>query len=207
MSIIDDLVRDLAALSPDDRALVREHIDFLRWRAGRRSPLAAEAGRPWTWNLLEHFAEVEVRATRDQAGMEVKAAEASVGGERRPALWQHPPVSGEAVVDIVVPIPVGLRDLRLRAAVGIRDGSSGPAERLVAFRIRVGGWQVWSRAAWPRQWESLEVGLPFQAGDVLRVSLATDGLGDHEWAWAVWGEPVLVGTEAGAGTDGGRTGA
>jgi hypothetical protein len=157
--------------------------------------------RPWQINLLEQFASADVRASRDPAGMEVKAAEATVGGERRPALWMHPPVAGEASVEFHVPVPAGLTDVRLRFAIGIRDGAQG-ADRLVAFRVRihtvlfpVGGWQVWSRAAWPIRWEPVEVALPLQAGDVLRLTFATDGLGDHRFAWAVWGEPVVVGSE------------
>jgi hypothetical protein len=96
-----------------------------------------------------------------------------------------------------VPVPTGLKDLRLRFAVGIRDGAR-TTDRLVAFRVRVDGWQVWSQAAWPTSWRSFELGLPFLAGNVLRIAFATDGLGQHKWAWAVWGEPELVGLEAGS---------
>jgi len=133
-----------------------------------------------------------VRASKVSKGMEVKLAEAVVGGERRPALWQHPPVNGEAQIEYHVPVPAGLKDLRLRAAIGIRDGGQGD-DRLVAFRVRVDGWQVWSRAVYPRTWQPFEVKLPFQAGNVLRLTLATDGLGEHSWAWAVWADPELTG--------------
>ena len=115
--------------------------------------------------------------------------------ERRPALWQHPPVAGESAVEFHVPIPAGLHDLRLRFSIGIRDGAQAE-DRLVAFRVRVDGWQMWSRAAWPTRWEPVEVPLPHQAGNILRLTFATDGLGEHKFAWAAWGEPVLVGTES-----------
>lgn len=192
------VLNDLAALSPADQERVAEYIAFLRWRAERPAATGdATAAHPWRFNFLEHFAEAEVRATanrpgssKDAAGMEVKIAEAAVGGERRPALWQHPPVSGESLVEFHVPIPAGLRDLRLRFAIGIRDGAQGE-EQLVAFRVRLDGWQVWSRAAYPRAWEPFEVALPFRAGNILRLAFATDGLGVHQWAWAAWGEPVL----------------
>ena len=94
-----------------------------------------------------------------------------------------------------MPIPAGLHDLRLRFSIGIRDGAQAE-DRLVAFRVRVDGWQMWSRAAWPIRWEPVEVPLPHQAGNILRLTFATDGLGEHKFAWAAWGEPVLVGTEA-----------
>ena len=59
--------------------------------------------------------------------------------------------------------------------------------------MRLDGWQIWSRAAWPVNWETVELALPYRAGDVARVVFATDGLGDHQWAWAAWAEPVLIG--------------
>ena len=30
-------------------------------------------------------------------------------------------------------------------------------------------------------------------GDVARIQLVTDGLGNHQWAWAAWGAPRLEG--------------
>lgn len=194
----DNLPDDLARLSPDDQRVVSAFIAFLHWRAeqhpaGLQKP--AGPGRAWRFNFLEHLAEADVRAAKERAGMEVKAAEATVGDVRRPALWQHPPVSGEALAEFHVPVPAGLKNLRLRFSIGIRDGAEA-AERLVAFRIKVDGWQVWSRAAYPHAWEPFEVTLPLQAGNILRLAFATDGLGEHKFAWAAWGEPELVGVEA-----------
>jgi hypothetical protein len=199
MSLLDDIQRSLAELTPADQERVLEYVGYLRWRAERgQAPVLAAATKPWQYNLLEHFRAAAVRASGGKTGMEVKAAEACVGGERRPGIWAHPPITGEAQVEFDVPVPVGLRDLSLRFAIGIRDGAQPKDERLIAFRVRVAGWQVWSQAAYPRQWEPVEIALPLQAGDVLRLVFATDGLGDHEWAWGVWGEPVLVGLEAGS---------
>jgi hypothetical protein len=194
----DPIAQELAALAPPDQVKVAEYIRFLRWQAertGPSSPGPEGSARPWQFNLLEHFAGADVRASRAPGGMEVKAAEATVGGERRPALWQHPPVDGESLIEFHVPIPVSLRDLRLRVSIGVRDGAQD-AERLIAFRIRVDGWQIWSRAAWPSQWEAVEIPLPLQAGNILRLAFATDGLGEHKFAWAAWSEPMLVGVEA-----------
>jgi hypothetical protein len=190
---MDDILSDMATLSPEAQAQVRDYVAFLRWqaeRAGRAD--AAAAARAWRYNFLEHLDSADVGSSRAAAGMEVKAAEASVSGERRPALWQHPPVEGESRVEVHAPAPAGLRNLRLRFAIGIRDGAEA-GERLLAFRVRVDGWQVWSRAAWPTTWEMVEVPLPFQSGDVVRITFATDCLGAHPFAWAVWAEPELVG--------------
>lgn len=200
MWTMDDTVRALATLSPADQARAREYVAFLLWRSGQASPNSLNVpARTWRLGFLEQLTGATVHATRDATGMEVKGAEATVGGEGRPALWQHPPVNGESIVEFHVPVPSGLQNLRLRFAVGIRDGARA-ADRLVAFRVRVDGWQIWSHAAWPTSWRSFELGLPFHAGDVLRIAFATDGLGEHKWAWAVWGEPELVGLEAGTST-------
>jgi hypothetical protein len=191
--MIDPVLSDsIAALAPEDQARVAEYVSYLRWRADQAQAASQAAGHPWCYSLLENFASADVRASKSPAGMEVKLAEAVVGGESRPALWQHPPVNGESTVEYHVPIPAGVQALRLRFAIGIRDGGEG-VERLVAFRVRAEGWQVWSRAAYPRVWTPFEVALPFRAGDVLRLTLATDGLGQHPWAWAVWGDPELTG--------------
>ncbi len=198
MAEIESLAAELAALSPADQERVREFIAFLRWRTTRQAAEARQESRPeqvWRYSLLEHFAGADIAASRDAAGMEVKIAEAVVGGERRPALWQHPPVIGESLVEFHVPVPAGLAapGARLRFSIGIRDGARSGEDHLVAFRVRVDGWQIWSRAAWPTTWQPFEVALPFQAGNVLRLTFATDALGSHPFAWAVWGEPELVG--------------
>lgn len=192
MSGMDDLVNQIAALPAAERVLVREFVDFLRWRQGQRCTGEDSGQRAWQYSFLEHFAQADIRAAKEPAGMEVKAAVAAVGDETRPALWEHPPVTGEALVEFHVPVPAGVRNLCLRFATGIRDGSQG-AEQLVAFRIRVDGWQVWSRAGWPLKWEPAEIALPFHAGNMLRLAFATDGLGSHRWAWAAWAEPELIG--------------
>lgn len=191
MNANQELAARIAALSEEERRLVRDYVAFLEWRRNEGcGDAASQVG--WRYNLLEHFIGADTRASKDAAGTEVKVAAATVGGVARPALWQHPPVQGESIVEFHVPVPAGVRDLRLRFATGIRDGAQG-AEQLVAFRVKVDGWQVWSRADWPLRWAAAEVELPFHAGNMLRLAFATDALGSHRWAWAAWAEPELVG--------------
>jgi hypothetical protein len=192
MSGNEELQKLVAALSVEDQALVREFVSYLHWRRSEPCAQERQQEREWRYNFLEYFSQADVRAAKDVKGMEAKAAVATVSGETRPALWQHPPVSGEALVEYHIPVPAGLQNLRLRFAMGIRDGAQG-TDQLVAFRVRVDGWQVWSRAGWPRRWEPVELELPLHAGNVLRLAFATDGLGSHRWAWAAWAEPELVG--------------
>mgnify|MGYP001208945161 FL=1 len=189
---MDDLQEKIAGLSQGDKALVRDFLRFLAWRQEQAREEDAARRRPWQYSFLEHFDEASVSSSKDPAGMEVKVAIATAGGFARPALWQHPPVTGEALVTFHVPVPAGIRNLRLQFATGIRDGAQGE-DQLIAFRIRVDGWQIWSRANWPNRWEPALVQLPFQAGSMLELAFATDGLGRHPWAWAVWAEPALIG--------------
>ena len=192
MNANDELMRRIALLSEEERSLVRDYVAFLEWRRGDGCGEGDAGQAGWRYNFLEHFPGADTRASKVPAGMEVKVASATVNGVARPALWQHPPVQGESLVEFHVPVPADVRDLRLRFSTGIRDGSQGQ-EQLVAFRVKVDGWQVWSRADWPAQWSPAEIELPFQAGNMLRLAFATDGLGSHRWAWAAWAEPELVG--------------
>jgi hypothetical protein len=125
--------------------------------------------------------------------MDVQIGETTCEGERRMALWQHPPVNGASAVEYQVPIPTGVTNLRIEFATGIRDGSQLAEGNVVAFRIFVNDWRIWSDTQSTRQWRSHRVAMPTLPGDVVAIKWATDGLGNHEWAWAAWGEPRLVG--------------
>jgi hypothetical protein len=146
----------------------------------------------WTFDFVEKFSEAKVGAQRDRAGLEVRAAEATCAGVTRRALWEHPPLSGAAIVSYAVPIPPQLRSLKLKFFAGIRDGSELPSDRYIAFRVIVNGWKLWSAVKNERAWEEYTVTMPELASDVARIEFQTDGLGDHRWNWAVWGEPRLV---------------
>jgi hypothetical protein len=129
--------------------------------------------------------------------MEVKVGEAACDQDWRMALWQHPPVMGSAEVEYQVPVPAGVRDLRLRFATGIRDGSHLAEGNVVAFRIFVNEWKIWSDTQHALRWREHEIPMPTLPGDILRIRFVTDGLGNHQWAWAAWGKPCLVGEVAG----------
>ncbi|MEZ4634351.1 MAG: hypothetical protein R2873_01525 [Caldilineaceae bacterium] len=60
------------------------------------------------------------------------------------ALWQHPPVSGSAVVEYQLHVPADVDRLRLQFAVGIRDGALMEGDNICAFRIFVNGVRLWS---------------------------------------------------------------
>ena len=183
-----ELFNLLSQLSPEDLHKVQDYAEYLQWRESQNQPR-----RAWTFDFIEHFASAERRAERDTAGMEIKIADATCGGLVKAALWEHPPLSGAAKIGYVVPIPSNLRSLKLNFAIGIRDGAELPADRYVAFRVTVNDWKLWSAVKNSHRWDEYEVTMPELASDVARIEFMTDGLGDHRWNWAVWGEPRLTG--------------
>jgi hypothetical protein len=177
MATLEEITTRLKGLSPENLEQVRGFIESLK--RNQKSTAA------WSFDLLENFQEAT------HAGMEIKVAEATCAGETRPALWEHPPMSGSAHVNYLVPIPPGARQVKIKFAVGIRDGSELPADRFVAFRVLVNGWKLWSTVKNSHAWETHRVEMPQLSSDVARIEFTTDGLGDNRWNWAVWGEPRL----------------
>ena len=191
MVTLEEIVNELDSLTTDNLAEVARFIEYLKWQQGNIA--AREPGQPWSFDLVEHFRRAMVTADHDPAGMEVQVGEAACGGESRMALWQHPPVQGSSIVAYQIPIPDRVTNLRMVFATGIRDGSQLAEGNVVAFRIFVNDWKIWSITQHARQWKPCEVVMPTLHGDVARIQLVTDGLGNHQWAWAVWGAPRLVG--------------
>jgi hypothetical protein len=116
-----------------------------------------------------------------------------VGGESRPALWAHPPVTGQAIIEFHVPVPQQVSDIQLTLAIGIRDGSQIAKNNLVAFGVKVNGLRVWGQQTNEQRWIKAGIPLDLVAGDIVRVEFTTEALGSHEWTWAVWGGPELTG--------------
>ncbi len=184
----NDLTPLINQLSEESLSKLREYAEYLKWRE-----LQSQSRQAWAYNFIEHFADSQHGAERDPAGLEVKVGDATCGGSNRAALWEHPPLSGAARVSYVVPIPPKLHGLRLRFAIGIRDGAELPPDRYVAFRVTVNDWKLWSAVKNSHRWDDYEVKMPELSSDVARIEFITDGLGDHRWNWAVWGQPELVG--------------
>ncbi|MGB8648029.1 MAG: hypothetical protein WCF84_22530 [Anaerolineae bacterium] len=184
----NELMTLVNQLSDESLQKLREYAEFLKWRE-----IQAESKQAWAFNFIEHFGNAQRGAERDTAGLEIKVGDAACAGVSRAALWEHPPVSGAAKVSYVVPIPPKLRGLKLRFAIGIRDGAELPPDRYVAFRVTVNDWKLWSAVKNSHHWDDYEVKMPELSSDVIRIEFITDGLGDHRWNWAVWGQPELVG--------------
>ena len=189
MAAIDEIAALLQGLSPQELAQVRAFVESLR-----REPATAQ-GAAWSFDFLENFRDATLLASRDPAGMEIKVAEAMCGDVTRRALWEHPPASGSAIIAYLVPVPDGLRNIKLKFAIGIRDGAELPTDRAVAFRVRLNGWKLWSAVKNTHAWEEHALEMPQISSDVARIEFLTDGLGDSRWNWAVWAEPRLEGED------------
>ncbi len=187
MATIEEIIARLADLSPQGLEQVQAFVEFLR----RKEAQAQRAA--WSFDFLENFRDATLSASRGPGGMEIKVAPAICAGVVRQALWEHPPVSGSATVGYLVPVPIGLQGVKLKFAVGIRDGAELPNDRFVAFRVLVNGWKLWSTVKNTHAWEDHAVEMPQVSSDVARFEFVTDGLGDNRWNWAVWGEPRLEG--------------
>lgn len=184
MTTQEQLDQLLAKLNETQLAQVRAYVESLLTSDAR--------AQHWAFDFVEQFAQAKVSAQRERGGMEVQVGEAACGGVKKRALWEHPPVSGAAIVSYAVPIPPHLHGLKLEFLTGIRDGSQLPNDRYVAFRVLVNGWKLWSAVKNERRWDEYAVAMPESASDILRIEFQTDGLGDHRWNWAVWGEPKLI---------------
>ena len=188
---LEEVVAELESLTPESLAELAGFVEYLKWKQAP-GPVEA-ASRAWVYDFVEHFGRASVSAERNQAGMDVQVGETACGADWRMALWQHPPVQGSSIVEFQVPIPTNVQNLRLEVATGIRDGSQLAEGNIVAFRVFVNDWKIWSDTQHARKWNSHEVIMPTLPGDVARIQFVTDGLGNHQWAWAVWGEPKLIG--------------
>jgi hypothetical protein len=194
MTTIDEVTEHLNSLTPQSLDEVQRFVEYLRWKQDLDAPRTS--GRSWVFDFVENLPRAEISSEGDPAGMEVTIGEAACSGDTRMALWQHPPVLGSAIVEFQVPVPSVVQDLYLHFSSGIRDGSQLAPGNVVAFRIFVDGWKIWSDMQQTREWKPHRVPLPALAGDVARIQFVTDGLGNHEWAWAVWAEPRLTGSVA-----------
>lgn len=197
---IDAIVRRISDLNGQSLVQLSQYISYLKWQEELWNDLledeksfATEQSLRWQFDFLEHFSTASQVATREPEMMEIKVATASCGMVQQPALWEHPPVSGAAVCEYQVQIPAALNTLRLRFAVGIRDGALMEGDNLCAFHLYVNGSRIWSTTKQTSVWERFVIDLPSLSGQDVIIQFATDALGNSRWNWAVWGEPTLLG--------------
>lgn len=191
MSNLLPLIQQIEQLSAESQAKLADYVAFLQWQEAQERAAAETKG--WSFSFIEAFKEAAVYASREPAGLDVKMAPATVGGETKPALWAHPPVVGQTVIEYHVPVPQQVSQVQLRLAIGIRDGAQIAEDNLVAFSVKVNGLRVWGQQSNAQAWQEAEIPLNLVTGDVARIEFTTEVLGSHQWTWAVWGAPELQG--------------
>jgi hypothetical protein len=198
---LEAVTRRIQDLSEQSLIQLSQYVSYLKWQEELWHSLLdeEESGAQddqtliWQYDFLENFGQARQAATREPTLMEVKVGPASCGMVQQNALWQHPPVVGSAVLEYQLHVPMNVEGLRLRFAVGIRDGAMMEGENFCAFRIYVNGMRLWSATHQRTTWERHTLDLPNLAGQDVVVQFMTDALGDARWNWAVWAEPQLLG--------------
>jgi hypothetical protein len=191
MTTLEEIVNALETLDQERLEDVARFVEYQRWKQGLM--MRGDPERLWVFDFVEHFRRAAVSASGDAAGMEVQIGEAKSGGDVRMALSQHPPVQGASIIEYQVPVPDDVTDLSPCFATAIRDGAKLAPGNVVAFRVFVNDWKMWSDTQRAQQWTEHEIAMPALRGDVARIQFVTDGLGNHEWAWSAWGRPRLIG--------------
>ncbi|MEO6063187.1 MAG: hypothetical protein ABIQ99_14730 [Thermoflexales bacterium] len=195
---LDTLITQLRGLGEEDLARTVAFIAFLDWERRKTQDVSAESDpREWRADLIDLFPNATVAASVPETlGLDAHLGLALAGGIERAAFFAHPPVRGECVITLRLPIPAGTGNLRLRFGYGIRDGAGIADDNLVAFRVRVNGYRVWSTHTNARRWEEADIALPVEAGSVAAFEFRTEALGDHRYTWAAWAQPRVTGAPA-----------
>lgn len=197
---VDAIVRRIADLNDQSLTQLSQYISYLKWQEELWHSLLDSAATAvvdraliWQYDFIEAFPGARIVSTRRPELMEVKVATATAGMVQQPAIWQHPPVEGAAVLEYSLKVPAQVDTLRLQFAVGIRDGALMEGENLCAFRIVVNGARIWNTLKQTTTWERHTIDLPSLGGQEIIVQFMTDSLGDNRWNWAAWAEPLLLG--------------
>jgi len=197
---IDAILRRIADLNDQSLTQLSQYISYLKWQEELWHSLLDDEAQPgpdkaliWQYDFLEGFPAARQVATREPDLMEIKIGPATCGMVQQPALWEHPPVIGSAVCEYQLRVPGEVDSLRMRFAVGIRDGALMEGENLCAFRLLVNGVRIWSTTKQDNRWQRYVIDVPSLAGQDMVLQFVTDGLGDNRWNWAVWAEPQLLG--------------
>ena len=197
---IDAIVRRISDLNEQSLTQLSQYISYLKWQEELWHSLLDDEIRPdsaqrlvWQFDFLEGFPAARQASTRAPDMMEIQVAAATCGMVQQAALWEHPPVTGSAVCEYTLQIPAQVDTLKMRFAVGIRDGALMEGDNLCAFRVYVNGMRIWSATSQETSWQRHIIDLPSLSGQEVVIQFVTDSLGDNRWNWAVWGEPLLMG--------------
>jgi hypothetical protein len=191
MTQLDRLIEKIKLLSTDSIAQLDNFVGYLQWQEQKATRTTSV---DWTFDFIEHFSKATKLPANTKRGAEIKIGPAICNGIERAAIYAHPPVQGQSIIEYYVPIPQDISHLILKLAIGIRDGSELVDPNLVAFSVRLNGYRVWGAQTNAHRWQTHEVDLATPTGDISKIEFVTEALGDHQWTWAVWGNPLMAGT-------------
>jgi hypothetical protein len=179
---IDAIVRRISDLNEPSLTQLSQYISYLKWQEelwqsllDKEAPANPDQALLWQYDFVEAFPVARKVSTRSADLMEIKVAMASCGMVQQMAIWEHPPVAGSAVCEYTVAVPPDLNALKLRFAVGIRDGALMEGENMCAFRVFVNGIRLWSTTKQRNPWERFVLDLPSLSGQEMVIQFMTEG--------------------------------
>lgn len=175
--------------------------------------MASRRGRSdlWEYHFIDHLNDETTtiyhtgHKREDDPFLVYPVQDARSSTDMGPALFEHPPHDGDAVIDFhVAPIPERVPQVGIRGYYGIMDAFTDKnsvkkrttfearAQNKVRFEIVVDDELVVRDDLSGFGWISVDKG-PFQPHDrSLMVELKTNALGEAHCNWAAWGELKLV---------------
>ncbi|MBL6764405.1 MAG: hypothetical protein ISQ14_05570 [Verrucomicrobiae bacterium] len=124
----------------------------------------------------------------------------TVGGDARPAVFQHAAPPGKPSAELVFPdlkLPRAAR-LELRASIGIKDGDAVTRVSGVdgcEFVVRVNGQEMLRQIHTRQQWKAIAIDLSRFAGKTIALHLVVLPRANNSADWAAWAEPRVYVTD------------
>lgn len=151
------------------------------------------------YDFIEHFVDAQLGQHR---GSIIRLhPNAKCGQESMRGIFEHPPNDPNQFSTLAYNLTLapGTRPLELGGFVGIQTEISEPAGRRmskrdpengVQFDILINGEPGWQKQKFTSDWEEFWIEVPRNRN--LSICFRTNCLGNPQYNWSVWGEPVLI---------------
>ncbi len=156
MVTLEEIVNELDSLTPENLAELARFVDYLKWQQG--TARAQAPGQLWTFDLVEHFRRAMVTADHDRPAWRSRLAKQPVMAIRAWHCGSIPPSRVHPSSSTRCRYQTRSATCACCFATGIRDGSQLAEGNVVAFRIFVNDWKIWSDTQHARQWKNLRGG-------------------------------------------------
>lgn len=136
----------------------------------------------------------------NDAGQTSANAQDSAGGVKKAALFEPPPVEGDARIqyEVVLPKVESNENLILHFSIGLRDGVDFELPHTkpdgVQFSIEISGQRRLEAVSEACRWDEYLIDLSDFAGSTVQVAFLTNcnGAGNTDYDWALWGNPRVL---------------